>query len=183
MEPESHRDGEIGHAGLESAIQAVLEHQGILMDFDKCLHEAKHREIGQDTQVPPVLPLYRVGLVVQRVLLLRDLPHEQESLADVLVRTATVTVDRLVHQRTDLIHEDEDLLLKDLSNLSEVSDIAKPENRTFFLSLNHRVHVSLLNDIRTDDFSTRAAEDYRQKRTNFDDGITDNSCLQFSIQI
>ena len=183
VEPESHRNGEIGHAGLEPAVQAVLEHQWVLVYLDEGLHEAKHREIRQDAQVPPVLPLYGVGLVVERVLLLRDLPHQQEGLADVLVRAPAVTVHRFVHQRTDLVHEDQNLLLEHLSHLREVPDIAKAENRAFFLALYHRVHVSLLDYVRADDLGTRAAEDYRQKRTNFDDGITDDSRLQFSIKI
>ena len=62
-------------------------------------------------------------------------------------------------------------------------DVTKTENGTLLLSLDHGVHVSLLDDVRTDDFCTRATEYYGQKCSNFDDGIADDRCFEFGIEI
>ena len=93
MEAEAHRDSKIWHAGLEPAIQAVLEHKWILVDLDEGLHEAQHCEIRQNTQIFTILPFNGVGLIVESVFLLWDFPDEQEGLTDVLVCTAAVAVD------------------------------------------------------------------------------------------
>lgn len=64
-----------------------------------------------------------------------------------------------------------------------MSDIAEAENGTFLLTLDHRVHISLLHDIRANDLGTGTTEDYGEQCSNLDDGVADDCGFQFGIGI
>ena len=64
-----------------------------------------------------------------------------------------------------------------------MADIAESEDSSLLFSLDHRVHVSFLNDVRTDDLSTSTTEDNGQQRADLNDSVADDRGLKFSIEI
>lgn len=63
-----------------------------------------------------------------------------------------------MNKRPDFVDKNENLLLKNLSDFGKISDIAKSKNGTFFFTLNHGVHVSLLNDVGSDNLCSSTSE-------------------------
>lgn len=64
-----------------------------------------------------------------------------------------------------------------------MADVAESEDRCLLLALDHRVHVSLLDDIGTYDFGTCAPEDYGEQCADLDDGVADDSGLKLGVEI
>lgn len=54
-----------------------------------------------------------------------------------------------------------------------MSDITKSKNCALFLSFDHRIHVTLFDDVFSDNLRSSATKDYTKKRSNFDYGIAD----------
>lgn len=124
-----------------------------------------------------------IVFVLDTVVVFGYFPNQKKGLSDVFVRWATVPVHSFVYDWTDLIYELEDVLLQDLVDLGELSDVAKSKYSAFFLTLEHRIHVAFLDDILTDDLSSGASEDNTQQSSNFDNGITDDGSFIKSIRI
>lgn len=88
-----------------------------------------------------------------------------------------------MNKGTYLIDEDEDLFLKNFSYFCEISDITKTKDSGFLFTLEHGIHVALLNNVGTDDLSTRTTEDSREQGTNLDDSIADDCRFKFDVCI
>lgn len=121
--------------------------------------------------------------MIKGVFLLWDFPNKKEGFSNILVGRASITVDRLMNERSDFVDKDENLLLKNLSYFGKVSDVAKSKDCTFFFTLNHGVHVSLLNDVGSYNLCSSASEDCWQQSSNLDNGVADDSRLQLDVSV
>lgn len=65
-----------------------------------------------------------------------------------------------MNDRADFIDKLKDIFFKDLIDLGEFSDVAESKDCTFFSTLKHWVHVTLLNYVFTDDLCSCTTEDY-----------------------
>ena len=63
------------------------------MDLDQSFDKAKHGEISQDAQIPPIFPFDVVVGLIKEVFLFWDFPHQQKGLPDVFVCRSSVAVD------------------------------------------------------------------------------------------
>jgi hypothetical protein len=61
--------------------------------------------------------------------------------------------------RADLIDEKKNIFFEDFVDIIELSDIAESKDGTFLFALEHRVHITLLDDVLTNDLSTGTSED------------------------
>jgi len=61
---------------------------------------------------------------------------------------------------TNFVDKHQYFLLKNLSHLSEMSDITKSKNSTFFFTFNHRIHTAFSHNISTNNLSSSTSEDY-----------------------
>ncbi len=73
--------------------------------------------------------------------------------------------------------------MKHLSDLGEVSNIAEAENGALLFALNHRIHVSLFDDVRANNLRACASEDDGQKGSDFDDCVADYSGLELCVEV
>lgn len=67
-------------------------------------------------------------LVLHSVVFRSELPNEKESITNVLVGRSTVMVHHSMYDFSDLVDEHHHTLLKYLSGIGEVTDVAEPEN-------------------------------------------------------
>mmetsp|Transcript_2445 Transcript_2445/g.5808 ORF Transcript_2445/g.5808 Transcript_2445/m.5808 type:complete len:284 (-) Transcript_2445:262-1113(-) len=72
---------------------------------------------------------------------LRKPPHKQESVANVLVRSAPVLLHGCVHVMGDAVDEHHHVLLQALCAIRKITNVAESKNGLHFLSGNHRVEV------------------------------------------
>lgn len=66
-----------------------------------------------------------------------ELPDEKVLITIVLCRLAVPPLSHLVNDLHDLVHEDDDLILKRLGGLCELADAADPEDHVHFLAWHH----------------------------------------------
>ena len=129
------------------------------------------------------MPRNFISFVFDAVITLRNLPNQQEGLADVLIGRATITIDCLVDDRTDFIDEFQDILFKNLIDLCEFSDITKTKDSAFLFTLEHGVHVAFLDNVLTDNLGACTSEDNTEKGADLDDCIGDNCGLILGVHI
>jgi hypothetical protein len=77
----------------------------------------------------------------------------------------------------DLVYKDHNISFKDLSCISEVSNIAKPEYSHNLLSRNHDIDDAWVLNYSADNLSSGLAESYSKQRAYFNDGILKNDWL------
>lgn len=83
--------------------------------------------------------------------------------------------------RTNFVDKQENVFFKNVVDFGKLSDITKAEDSTLLLSLQHWVHIALLDNVLANDLGTCTSEHDTEKGANLDNGITDYSSLKMGI--
>ena len=101
------------HAVVELLVLAVVQDLQIGVQLDDGLDDPDQRQVSQIVHVEALLQLELV--VVHVTELLRDAPHKQKRVPDVLVSRTKVQVDLVMHHLSDRVHEKHHILLQHLN--------------------------------------------------------------------
>ena len=82
---------------------------------------------------------------------------------------------------SDLVDEDKNLLLKNLSAICEVSDVAKAVDSLDSLAWEHRIQVTARVHVLGDNCGTGLSETESQQVGDLRDGLLQNCCLKRSV--
>mmetsp|Transcript_97145 Transcript_97145/g.270310 ORF Transcript_97145/g.270310 Transcript_97145/m.270310 type:complete len:403 (-) Transcript_97145:1439-2647(-) len=109
----------------------------------------------------------------------RQPPDDEEGVTDVLVGGPVEVVNATMHDLTNLVDEDHDLLLQDLGGEREVADVAKADDGVHLVPGHHRVNPGAVPALHVlpDDLGAGFSEAQGQQATQLDDGLLEDDSL------
>mmetsp|Transcript_31687 Transcript_31687/g.78962 ORF Transcript_31687/g.78962 Transcript_31687/m.78962 type:complete len:201 (-) Transcript_31687:1073-1675(-) len=112
-------------------------------------------------------------------------PHDEEGVADILVRLTLVVVARLVNDLTDGICEQHHLVLQTLHGIGKLTNIAEPVRALLLLAPNHQVKLCALRvgQVCGDDLVASTAETQLHQTHNLRERHPHSLCLILGLAL
>ena len=141
MQAETHLYAVIWYSRIEKGIFLVSNKFPRLLDSRNDLDKGNYSHVSQ---LLDLICLHQED-VTRRLsdnILLVKLPDKQESITNVLIRRPGVRIDDVMHDFSDLVHEDHNILLEDFCRICEITNITESEDTHDLASREDRVDAT-----------------------------------------
>jgi hypothetical protein len=141
----------VGQSLIQTGVLGILDHLTRLLQRWNKQAEADQAHVRKLRVALTVLRPH-ISFLVEEHVFLFQLPNNEESVTDILVRRTLKRIDDTVHDLADLVYEQHDTFLEYFRGVRKVPDIAEAKYGNELLAGQHRVDVASFFNIFSDDF-------------------------------